>query len=320
MNILITGSKGFVGRNLTELFLANDKYTVLTPVKSELNLASSEDVDEYFKNNRVDVIIHGPTTSMIGKSYPPETCENNLRMFFNLQRNLTPSMKMISLGSGSEYARSYWHKKIIEEYFDKHIPKDSHSYSKYLTSKYIRDADNGNLIHLRLFGVFGKYEGYLYKFISNSIVKSLLGLPIIINQNVIYDYLYITDLYKIIEYFIDHKAKNRIFNVTPTESIDLVRIASIIQEISGRNTGMQVLNDGIGVEYSGNNKRLLSEIGDFQFISHEAAIVDLYEYYNKIKDSLDVDAIKQDLFLNYAKELRGKYFIKDDKMDAVDLC
>ena len=318
MNILITGSKGFVGRNLAELFSANNKHTVLTPVKSELNLANSEGVDEYFENNRVDVIIHGATTSMIGKFYPPETCENNLRMFFNLQRNLTPSMKMINLGSGSEYARSHWHKKITEEYFDKHIPKDSHSYSKYLTSKYIRDTDSENLIHLRLFGVFGKYEGYLYKFISNAIVKSLLGMPIVINQNVVYDYLYITDLRKIIEYFIDHKAKNRIFNVAPTESIDLVKIANIIQKISGRNIEIQVLNDGIGVEYSGDNKRLLSEIGDFQFISYEAAIADLYEYYKKIKDSLDVDTIKQDLFLGYAKELRNKYFIKDDKMGAVD--
>src|SRR3989338_5784267 len=319
MNILITGSKGFVGRGLVELFLANNKYTVLTPVKSELNLANSEDVDEYFKNNRVDVIIHGATTSMIGKSYPSETCENNLRMFFNLQRNLMPSMKMISLGSGSEYARSRWHKKITEEYFDKHIPGDSHSYSKYLISKYIRDTDSGNLIHLRLFGVFGKYEGYLYKFISNAIVKSLLGMPRVINQNVSYEYLYITDLHKIIEYFINHKAKNKIFNVTPTESIDLVKIANIIQKISGHNIEIQVLNDGIGVEYSGDNKRLLSEIGDFQFISYEAAIADLYEYYKKIKDGLDVNTIKQDLFLDYAKELRNKYFIKDDKTGAIDL-
>ena|SRR3989344_5130724 len=307
MVILITGLKGFIGRNLAELFSQN-KYTILAPLKSELNLAKSEDVDEYFRNNRIDAIIHSATTSMTGKSYPPETCENNLRMFFNLQRNLTPSMKMINLGSGSEYARNHWHKKMPEEYFDKHIPEDSHSYSKYLISKYIHDINSENLNCLKIFGIFGKYEDYRYKFISNSIVKSLLGMPIVINQNVIYDYLYIADLYKIIEYFVNHETKNKIFNVTPTESIDLVTIANIINKISGNNTEIQVLNQGIGVEYSGDNKKLLSEMGDFQFTSYKAAIADLYEYYRKIKDDLDIDAIKQDLYLNYAKELRDKYF------------
>ncbi len=310
MNILITGSKGFIGRNLAELFPQN-KYTILSPLKDELNLAKSDDVDKYFKNNRVEAIIHSATTSIDGKSYPPETCENNLRMFFNLWKHASPSIKMINLGSGSEYARSYWHKKMPEEYFGEHIPEDSHSYSKYLISKYIRDTNAKNLICLRIFGIFGKYENYRYKFISNAIVKSLLGMSIIINQNVIYDYLYITDLYKIIEYFINNKTKNKIFNVTPTESIDLVTIANIINKISGNKTEIQVLNQGIGVEYSGDNKKLLSEIGNFQFTSYEAAIADLYEYYRKNKDVLNVNAVKQDCYLDYAKELRKKYFYKN---------
>ncbi|MEK7133342.1 MAG: NAD(P)-dependent oxidoreductase [Patescibacteria group bacterium] len=191
------------------------------------------------------------------------------------------------------------------------MPEDSHSYSKYLISKYIRDTNAKNLICLRIFGIFGKYENYRYKFISNAIVKSLLGMSIIINQNVIYDYLYITDLYKIIEYFINNKTKNKIFNVTPTESIDLVTIANIINKISGNKTEIQVLNQGIGVEYSGDNKKLLSEIGNFQFTSYEAAIADLYEYYRKNKDVLNVNAVKQDCYLDYAKELRKKYFYKN---------
>ena len=173
MSILITGSKGFVGRNLAELFSKN-KYAVLSPLKDELDLTKSDDVDRYFKNNRIEIIIHSATTSREGASYPADTCENNLRMFFNMQKHMTSSMKMINLGSGSEYARSYWRKKMPEEYFDKHIPEDRHSYSKYLISKYICDMNSENLICLRIFGIFGKYENYLYKFISNSIVKNLL--------------------------------------------------------------------------------------------------------------------------------------------------
>lgn len=309
MNILITGSSGFVGRNLVEAF-SRDGYTVLAPLRVELNLVEAESVEKFFKEHHVDVIIHSAAASLTGKTYSPEACEHNLRMFFNLQRQMTPAMKMIRLGSGSEYGRSHWRKKMEEQYFDKYIPEDGNSYSKYLISKYIRDIQSEQIKSLRLFGIFGKYEDYRYKFISNSIVKSLFGMPIVINQNVVYDYLYITDLHKIIEHFTHHDTESNIFNITPTESIDLVTIANIINEISGNNTEIQVLNPGIGVEYSGDNTRLLSEMGDLQFTPYKTAIADLYEYYKNIKDDLDADAIKQDLYLNYAKELRNNYFEK----------
>jgi len=227
MSILITGAEGFVGCNLVELFL-NKKYSVLSPTRDELDLTNANDVGKYFKNNTIESIIHCATTLREGTAYPINTCENNLRMFFNLQKHMTSPMKMINLGSGSEYGREYWCKKMPEEYFDTHVPEDSHSYAKYLVSKYINDMNSENLICLRIFGIFGKYEDYRYKFISNSIAKNLLKLPIIINQNVVYDYIYITDFFKIVEYFVDNKTKSNIYNVTPTESIDLLTIASII--------------------------------------------------------------------------------------------
>lgn len=308
MSILIIGSEGFVGRNLVELFSKNN-YSVLFPSKDELDITKSDDVGKYLRNNHIETIIHCATTLREGTSYPTDTCENNLRMFFNIQKYMTSSMKMINLGSGSEYGRSHWYKKMPEEYFDKHIPEDSHSYSKYLISKYIQDMNCENLICLRIFGIFGKYEDYRYKFISNSIVKNLLGMPIVINQNVIYDYLYITDFYRILEYFVNNRIKNRIFNITPTESIDLLTIANLINKVSDNKSEIHVLNQGIGVEYSGDNKRFLSEIGNFQFTAYDTAISDLYGYYKKIKDTLDINAIKQDAYLDYAKNLRSKYFI-----------
>ncbi|KKU76040.1 MAG: NAD-dependent epimerase/dehydratase, partial [Candidatus Wolfebacteria bacterium GW2011_GWA1_47_6] len=287
-------------------------YVVFAPLRNELNLIDDDAVGVFLKKNNIDVIIHSATTSLSGKTYPLEVCEHNLRMFFNLQKHMTPAIKLINLGSGSEYGRSHWHKKMAEEYFDEHIPEDSHSYSKYLISKYVRDINSEQLVCLRLFGIFGKYEDYRYKFIANAIVKSLLGMPIVINQNVVYDYLYINDLYKIIGHFIHNDSKEKIFNVTPTESIDLVTIANIINELSGNTTEIQVLNPGIGVEYSGDNKKLLSEMGDFKFTSSKAAIAELYAYYRTIQDNLDVDAVGQDLYLNYAKELRSKYFKKEE--------
>ena len=312
MNILITGSEGFIGRNLAELFL-NKKYSVLFPTVNELELTDSGAVEKYFKNNSIETIVHCATVLRDGTNYPVDTCEKNLRMFFNLQKYMTPSMKMINLGSGSEYARAYWRKKMPEEYFDEHIPEDSHSYAKYLISKYIKEVNNENLICLRIFGIYGKYEDYRYKFISNAIVKNLLNMPIIINQNVIYDYIYINDFFKIVEYFVNNKTKNRIFNVTPTGSIDLLTIANLINKVSESKSEIRVLNEGIGVEYSGDNSKLMSEMGDFPFISPEAAIANLFKYYKSIKDKLDVSNIKQDAYLEYAKKLHTNYFNKKNE-------
>lgn len=312
MNILITGGEGFVGRNLAEHFTIN-KYPVLCPRQDELDLVDTEAVDGYFKRHSIDTIIHCATTLRDGTAYPTNTCENNLRMFFNLQRQLTSSMKLINLGSGSEYSRKYWHRKMPEDYFDKQVPDDSHSYAKYLISKSISDSRDDNCISLRIFGIFGKYEDYRYKFISNSIAKYLLKMPIVINQNVIYDYLYIQDFSRIIELLINKRTGSRIFNTTPTDSIDLLSIANIINQLGSHKSEIQILNKGIGVEYTGCNQRLLSELGGFKFMSYQDSISALYVYYKKNLHMLNESELRKDAFLDYAKELKNKYFINKNE-------
>lgn len=307
MNILVTGAEGFVGRNLVELFSA-DQYPVLSPTRDELDITDFDKVGDYFKNNQIKTIIHCATTLREGTTYPPDTCQNNLRMFFNLQQHTASSMKLINLGSGSEYDRKYWHKKMPEDFFGRHVPQDEHSYAKYLISKYISDTDNENLICLRIFGIFGKYEDYRYKFVSNAIVKNLLKMPIVINQNVIYDYICIHDFYRIVKYFVNNSTKQKIFNITPTLSIDLLTIAALINKVSEYKSEIDVLNQGIGVEYSGDNKKLISELGDIQFTPYEASIADLYAYYRERVNTLDADAVKKDEYLGYAQTLHRDYF------------
>lgn len=56
MKLLITGSTGMVGRNLCE-YLQND-YEILKPTSKELNLLDKNQVIEYLKQNKPDMIIH----------------------------------------------------------------------------------------------------------------------------------------------------------------------------------------------------------------------------------------------------------------------
>jgi len=92
--------------------------------------------------------------------------------------------------------------------------------------------------------------------------------------------------------------------------IKVVFLESAVNKVSENNSEIRVLNEGIGVEYSGDNRKVLSEIGEFQFTAYEAAIADLYKYYKERINTLDANAIKQDAFLGYAKTLHNKYFSK----------
>lgn len=307
MAILITGGDGFVGRNLVEYF-SSDSIDVLHPTVDELDLTCTESVAKYFKSNSISTIIHSATTLRCKTDYPPDVCERNLRMFFNLTRQMTTRMKLINLGSGSEYSREYWHAKMRETFFDSHVPEDSHSYSKYIISNYIEKYRGLNMVTLRIFGIFGKYEDYRYKFISNAIVKNLLKLPIIINQNVNYDYIYIADFYRIAKHFVFNDVKYRSYNAAPVDSIDLLSVAKIINEISNFNSEILLLNEGVGVDYSGNNDRLLQEMNDPQKYGYSDSIKELYDYYKENIKSLDAKAIQDDDYLNYAKQLKAKYF------------
>lgn len=302
MNILITGGEGFIGRNLINYF-KDTKNKIISPTYQNLDLRDTESVEDLFKKNSIDCIIHSAAVSPVNKSYNPSTCEDNLKIFFNLIKFKKYEAKMINLGSGSEYSREHWMHKMDEKYFGNFVPQDSFSFSKYLISKYITDSKRKDLYHLRIFGIFGKYEDYKYKFISNTIAKKIFDIPITINRNVIYDYIFVEDFCRIVDFFICNETENKVFNVTPTDSIDLISIIKIIDNLIGKKSTIKILKDGYGKEYTGENKLLLKSIPFFKFSNINDAIKILFQFYIEIKNTLDVDSLIEDNFLIYAKKI-----------------
>lgn len=303
MKIFITGSEGFIGKNIKE-YLLKKKYRLIYPTFEELDLRDTHNVKEFFLKNRdINFIVNCATTEQIDKKYNSKVIENNLRIFFNLINYKNKLTKFINLGSGSEYSRNYWKPKMKETYFGSFIPNDPHSFSKYIQSKYIENLNHNNLYHLRLFGIFGKYEDYRYKFISNTIAKAINSIPIIINQNCVYDYLYIGDFLNILELFLKKKLKKNIFNITPSKSIDLISITKIILKVLKIDVKIKVLKSGYGREYSGNNSNLLNQFPKTKFTSYEKSIKNLVSHIKKNKSLIDLKSLKNDKFLKYAKKI-----------------
>ena len=215
MKILITGAHGFIGRNLTEKL--QDKYFIETPGRAQLNLLDCEAVESYLKYNEFDIIIHTATTNKTMLSY--EILEGNLQMFFNLERCRKLYGKMYYMGSGAEYGMEHYIPNMKEEYFGTNIPKYTYGFSKYIMSKICEQ--NENIYDLRLFGVYGKHEEWERRFISNAICRALKGKDITIHKNVYFDYLWVDDLCKIMEWFIEHNPRHKHYNVCRGERIDL---------------------------------------------------------------------------------------------------
>lgn len=291
MKILITGGSGFIGRNLSEGL--SEKYEVLAPTHSQLELLNDEAIQNFLKKSQVDIIIHAAVCpGHRNAKTPANQLFNNCRMFFNLARNSNLFQKMIILSSGLVYDQRYYQPKMREEYFNEHVPIDEGGFSKYIIAKYIENSDK--IIELRIFGIFGKYEDYSIRFISNMICKTLFDLPLTMKQNRKFDYIYINDLIPIVDYFINNRAKFRAYNVTPDKSVELSTLAEKVKRISGKNLPIIIAKSGMGVEYSGEDFRLRQEIGDIQFMPIDQAIGELYEWYAKNQNMIDRNGLMVD--------------------------
>lgn len=282
--ILITGGSGFIGRNLKEQL--PDRYNVFAPSHAELDLLDENKIRDYLKEHRFDIVIHSATwdATRNSKKDTSKVLEYNLRMFFNLASSNDLYEKMIYFGSGAEFSREHWEPKMREDYFDIHVPTDQYGLSKYIMNKHAEKSEN--IYNLRLFGVFGKYEDWQIRFISNACCKAIWDLLITIKQNVFFDYLYIDDLVKITEWFIDHEPKAQSYNICTGCVFDLRTLADKVMVASGKDLEVVVEQNGLGKEYSGDNTRLLSEMGCDRFRNIDNCIEELYKWYLVNKETI----------------------------------
>jgi nucleoside-diphosphate-sugar epimerase len=109
MKILLTGSRGMVGRNVLEHASA-DEHVILAPSSAELNLLDRHKVQVYLDKNKPDMIIH--TAGIVGGiqaniSEPVKFLVDNMQMGLNVlmaakEEGIT---KLMNLSSSCMYPR-----------------------------------------------------------------------------------------------------------------------------------------------------------------------------------------------------------------------
>ena len=288
MNILLTGGTGFIGKNLYNGL--KKEYKIFIPTHKELELTDEKAVRKYLTKNKINVVIH---TAVKGGD---QVLENILRMFYSFYKNLDLLDKFINFGSGAEYGKTRDLIKVKETELGKFIPEDNYGLGKLICSQLAKD--NKKIVTLLPFGIFGPGENYLFKFISNSIVKNLLGLSIMIKQDVIFDYLYISDILPMIKFFLVNKKYYGDFNISTTKSISLREIAEIINRIGKFKSKVTISKKKYNYQYTGSNFKLKNTIPHLKITSYKDSIKDLYKYYLINIKSLRANAIMKDSYFN----------------------
>lgn len=287
--LILTGGTGFIGKNLLESSLAS-KYRILAPSHKELDLLDADSVHDFVVSAKPDFIVHSACKPGHRNAKDHTALfYSNTRMFYNLAANSARCGKLLVIGSGAIYDMRHYRPKMREDYFGAHIPADDHGFSKYVCGKYIESS--ANIVDLRVFGIFGKYEDHGIRFISNMICKALFDLPLTIKQNRRMDYICAEDLAPVLEHFLANDAAYKAYNVTPDRSVELLDLARKVLEVSGKDLPIKVAEPGMGPEYSGDNTRLKAEMRDIKFTDIDVSVRDLYEWYGKNLKSIDREAL-----------------------------
>jgi GDP-L-fucose synthase len=291
VKVLLTGGSGFIGRNLVEYL--GERYSIMAPTSTELDLLNESCVREYLRSGHFDVIVHAATARSNRRTgATPDLLDHNCRMFFNLARSRTYFGRMLHFGSGAEYSRRDLPPKVSESYFDTRVPSDPYGFSKYICAKYAETTNNISV--LRLFGVFGKYEAWDVRFISNACARVVKGLPIVIRRNVKFDYLYASELGDLLTWFLEHELRHKTYNVCRGQAFTLLELAGMVAAASGCNPDIVVRDPAMDAEYSADNTRMMSEIGGFRFGKMSDCVRELYQWYETNADNIDVEQLTFD--------------------------
>ena len=229
--ILITGSKGFVGKNLIR-YLKNYSFQIIETKDTSFDLKLNE---SWKKIEKCDYLIHLAGKSFVPKSWeePGRFIENNILLITNaLEYCRVNKTKLIFLSS---YLYGNCKKLPIKE----NAPIEAtnpYALSKLLSEKlcyFYKNNFQVNNIILRVFNLYG--PGQPKEYLLSKITNQVRNEKIIKVDNLSpkRDYVYIDDLCSAIVKAINYKGNEHIFNIGSGKSYSVKEVIEFIQNIYG---------------------------------------------------------------------------------------
>jgi GDP-L-fucose synthase len=289
MKIVLTGANGFIGRNVKEYL--SPKHEIICLSHKQIDLTDASAVLAFLEHEKPDAVIHAAAKPGHRKATDRENLTQiNLAMFVALFEGAKRcgAKKFIHFGSGSEFDMlSRPLQNVTEEEIGQMIPHDETGFPRYVENKLLTAANYG--YNLRCFGVFGKYEDYTLRFISNTVCKALLSLPITIREDKTFSFLSVWDLCRLVERFLINDLPCGDYNAVPTETVTM---REIVRQILAETESSSTLTiEGCGHDYTGSNQKLLSVLPDFTFTPFKQSLCDLIAYYKTIINTIEKESL-----------------------------
>jgi nucleoside-diphosphate-sugar epimerase len=233
--VLVTGSKGFIGKQVVKRLKKSDVITDSIDSK-RIDL---KNIEEVMKLDASDVVIHLGGKTMKGLDWNEYFNNNVLGTLNVLEYCVKKKIKKIIFVSSYVYGNPKYSPINEEHPID---PHNAYTKSKYLAEQlcefYAKNSDL-NVIILRPFNIFGKTlpNGFLISNLLKSIETN--EKVTIVNRDSKRDFLYIDDFVDVILKIKDYDFKFEVFNVGSGKSYSFNQVIKEIEKSSLKKLNLQ---------------------------------------------------------------------------------
>lgn len=305
--ILVTGATGFIGKNLVESL--KEKFEVYALILDEKEKNVIPQIDYIFwktffdrenevktldgkKLGKIDTVIHLASYGVNPKDNDiDKMIESNINLTKDLILNLerVACKNIIFTGSGFEYGDKGKIKLKEDMELNPFSLYGATKVSAFLIGKKLCESLGINYINLRLFNIFGEYEGsnrLIPQIINNYLEGKELNFTA---GNQVRDYLYIKDIIEVYEMILEKNIyNNETYNVCSSEEVTIKEFITKVAYTIGINKNS--LNFGTipsrkeeALYIVGDNSKLKRDFDWNRKYSYEFGIKNMYDFFQKGK-------------------------------------
>ena len=305
--ILVTGATGFIGKNLVESLKEKFEIYALILDEKEKNVIPQIDYilwKTFFdreneiktldgkKLGKIDTVIHLASYGVNPKDNDiDKMIESNINLTKDLILNLerVSCKNIIFTGSGFEYGDKGKIKLKEDMELNPFSLYGATKVSAFLIGKKLCESLGINYINLRLFNIFGEYEGsnrLIPQIINNYLEGKELNFTA---GNQVRDYLYIKDIIEVYEMILEKNIyNNETYNVCSSEEVTIKEFITKVAYTIGINKNS--LNFGTipsrkeeALYIVGDNSKLKRDFDWNRKYSYEFGIKNIYDFFQKGK-------------------------------------